>query len=95
MLYEKSFMKVLMGTKTGKEQVKLTLTDSVVEELERLASKHGKKSPQEIIYELIEFYLPVWKTVDSNLKQAIGRQMKQTTQYVVAEVQDFDKGKAA
>ncbi len=85
-----------MSTKSGKEQVKLMLVDSQVEELERLAKKHGKRSPQEIIYELIDFYLPVWKTVETNIRQAVTRQMKQSAvQNEQHEVRDFDNEKAA
>jgi hypothetical protein len=66
-------MTLLMGTKTGKEQFKMYLPEETVQELEALATKHGKRSGQEIVTELIEFYLPVWRAVDTHTKQAVKR----------------------
>jgi hypothetical protein len=96
MLERKKLIKVLMSTPPGKTQVKMYLPTDQVEDLERLAETHGRRSKQIIIEELIRFYLPVWKNVDSNLKQAVGRQMEEfANTYDVAEVQDFDKKKVA
>ena len=67
-----------MSTPPGKEQVKMYLPSDLVADLERLAESHGRRSKQVIIEELIQFYLPVWKNVDANLKQAVARQLDQT-----------------
>src|SRR5690348_4862483 len=86
MLGQKNSIKVLMSTPPGKEQVKMYLPSDLVADLERLADSHGRRSKQVIIEELIQFYLPVWKNVDANLKQAIARQLEHSA---VDEVDDL------
>lgn len=69
-------MKLLMSTK---EQFKMYLPQDVIDDLDRVALSHGKRSSQEVVMELITFYLPVWKAVHKHTNQAV----QSHTQHVV------------
>lgn len=68
-------MKLLMGTR----QFKMYLDDEIVERLEALAVKHGLRSGQQVVEELLQVYLPVWATVSDSMKRAVAFQTRAQT----------------
>ncbi len=72
---ENIFIKVLMGT-SEKIQFKMMLPNELVERLDLLAKKSGKRSGQEVVMELIDVYLPVWINVNDSMNRAVQYQTK-------------------
>ncbi len=83
------FIKLPMGTNkktsSGKVQLKLSLPDDVVERLEAVAVKAGKNSKQEVVEELITFYLPVWITVNESMNRAVEYQIRTVSEEIAAK----------
>ena len=71
--------KVQMST-GEKVQFKMMLPTELVERLTLLAQKNGKRSGQEVVEELINFYLPVWITVTGSLERAMHAQINKAAE---------------
>lgn len=71
LMENKLLSKVLMGTK---KQFKLYLEEEIVDRLETVASRSGKRSGQEVVEELIDVYLPVWVSINDSMQRAINYQ---------------------
>lgn len=66
-------MTELMSTK---KQLKMYLEPDTIAELDLLGQRF-QKSKQDIVEDLINIYLPVWKAVQINVRIAVDRQVEQ------------------
>jgi hypothetical protein len=57
-----------------KEQFKMYLDPEMIERLDRLAEKNGRRSSQQVAEEIIAIYLPVWTAVTDAANRAISYQ---------------------
>ncbi len=79
---------VISSRKRKKAFIKLTVTPDLVERLDLLAEKFGKRSAQQIIEEVLEFYLPVWSEVERSVRRAIDLQTKALTAELTEEADE-------
>lgn len=71
-------MKLLMSTK----QFKMYLEEELVERLERIAERHGRRSAQQVAEEILLTYLPVWAAVSDAMARAVTYQSSQSQEAI-------------
>jgi predicted DNA-binding protein len=72
---KKIFIKVTMST-SDKIQFKMMITPELLERLEKLAQKHGKRSGQHLVEELIDVYLPTWAAINDAMGRSLNHQLQ-------------------
>jgi hypothetical protein len=60
-------------------QFKLRLDPDTIERLNVAAHKFGRDSAQQVVEELIVFYLPTWSAVNDAMRRAVDYQTKRLT----------------
>lgn len=69
----------IISTVSEKKQLKMYVTDDVLDRLEAAARRTNRGSKQDVVAELIEFYLPVWERIEIETRKATLRQMGHLT----------------
>ena len=64
---------------TKKKQFKMYLTDDLVERLAEATIRTGASSSQEVVEEVLYYYLDVWVSVQEQTRQAVDKQTKDAT----------------
>lgn len=83
---EKNFMKLLMGTKP---QFKMYLDQDLIDKLDALAARTGRRSGQAVAEEVIDIYLPAWTATVDAMRRAVTYQT--TVQSEIADLGTVDE----
>jgi hypothetical protein len=71
---------VCMKVSVAKKQFKLYFEEELIERLSAAGRRYGRGTPQQVVEEIIETYLPLWSTVNTATSRAIETQMRRLSE---------------